>query len=131
MRMTASWSRSGRIDRIQVCGAIDRANGGLPSDHHPDKRRDRASPNPAKSGPTGQARGLKAHVLAAVKTASRAPSAVAVASLRPVLTAAARGAPLNPGRDGETVHRSNKETGPQEVASGRLSERPGKRDSHH
>jgi hypothetical protein len=69
--MTASWSRSGWIDRIQVRGAIDRANGELPSDHHPDKRHDRASPNPAKSGA----------VLAAVKTASRAPSAVAVASL--------------------------------------------------
>jgi hypothetical protein len=33
MRMTASWSRSARIDRIQVCGAIDRASGELPSDH--------------------------------------------------------------------------------------------------
>ena len=32
-------------------------------------------------------------VLAAVKTASRAPSAVASAALRPVLTAATRGAP--------------------------------------
>ena len=36
MRMIASWSRSPRIDRIQVCGAIERASGGLPSDHHAD-----------------------------------------------------------------------------------------------
>jgi transposase len=51
-------------------------------------------------------------VLAAVKTASRAPSAVApLLRSRPVLTAAARGVPLNPGRDGETALRSNKETG--------------------
>jgi hypothetical protein len=40
MRMTASWSRSPRIDRIQVCGAIDRANRELPlgsesPDHKP------------------------------------------------------------------------------------------------
>jgi hypothetical protein len=58
-------------------------------------------PNLAKSGA----------VLAAVKTASRAPSAVALPLVGPVLTAAARGAPPNPGRDGETVLRSNKETG--------------------
>src|SRR5271169_1378278 len=49
-------------------------------------------------------------VLTAVKTASRAPSAVALASLGPVLTAAARDVPTNPGRDGETALRSNKET---------------------
>jgi hypothetical protein len=36
MRMTASWSRSGWIGRIQVCGAIERASGELPSDHHSD-----------------------------------------------------------------------------------------------
>ena len=41
------------------------------------------APNPAQSGP----------VLATVKTASRAPSVVAGAVLRPVLTAAERGAP--------------------------------------
>ena len=36
MRMTASWSRSGRIDRIQASGAIDRATSELPSAHHLD-----------------------------------------------------------------------------------------------
>jgi hypothetical protein len=35
MRMTASWSRSAWIDRIQVCGAVDRASGELPSDRPP------------------------------------------------------------------------------------------------
>jgi len=48
-------------------------------------------------------------VLAAVKT--EPPPTVALPLVGPVLTAAARGAPLNPGRDGETVLRSNKETG--------------------
>jgi Transposase IS116/IS110/IS902 family len=42
-------------------------------------------------------------VLTAVKTASRTPAAVARPLVGPVLTAAARGAPLNAGRDGETV----------------------------
>ena len=32
MRMTASWLRSSRIDRIQVCGANSALNGELPSD---------------------------------------------------------------------------------------------------
>ena len=58
------------------------------------------APQPAQSGP----------VLTAVKT--KPPAAVAGAALRPVLTAAARGALLNPGRDEETVLRSNKETEP-------------------
>jgi hypothetical protein len=124
-----------RLDRPNTSLWRDRSRqwraplGSSPRQRH-DRRFPDASPNPAKSGPTGQASGLKAHVLAAVKTASRAPSAVAVASLRPVSTAAAQGASLNPGRDGETVHRSNKETGPQEGALDRLSEPLGKRDSH-
>jgi hypothetical protein len=42
MRMTASWSRSPRIDRIQVCGATDRANGELPSDQHADADKSRS-----------------------------------------------------------------------------------------
>ena len=48
-------------------------------------------------------------VLAVLKT--KPPAAVALPWVGPVLTAAARGAPLNPGRDEETVLRSNKETG--------------------
>jgi len=48
-------------------------------------------------------------VLAALKT--KPPSAVALSSFGPVLTAAARGASQILGRDGETVLRSNKETG--------------------
>ena len=58
-----------------------------------------ALPNLAQSGA----------VLAAVKT--EPPPTVALPLVGSVLTAAARGAPLNPGRDGETVLRSNKETG--------------------
>jgi hypothetical protein len=58
-----------------------------------------ALPNLAQSGA----------VLAAAKT--EPPPAVALPLVGPVLTAAARGAPPNPGRDGETVLRSNKETG--------------------
>ena len=65
------------------------------------RRHDQPCPDPRQSGA----------VLAAVKTASRAPAAVALPLVGPVLTAAARGAPRNPGRDGETVLRSNKETG--------------------
>ena len=49
-------------------------------------------------------------VLTALKTASRAPSAVALAALGPVLTAIARDAPTKSGRDGETTPQSNKET---------------------
>src|SRR5438034_720741 len=40
MRMTASWSRSGPIGRIQVCGAIERACGELPPAHTPPPRSD-------------------------------------------------------------------------------------------
>src|SRR6516225_10047548 len=90
---------------IFFCGAgVSRAKADLPDFYSPFLKSRAPSatsrPNPAQSGP----------VLATVKTASRAPSAVACAALRPVLTAAARGAPPNPGRDGETVLRSNKET---------------------
>ena len=49
-------------------------------------------------------------VLAAVKTASRAPSAVACAALRPVLTAAARVAFANPRsgrRNGASIEQRN------------------------
>ena len=49
-------------------------------------------------------------VLAAVKTASRAPAAVACAALRPVLTAAARGALVNPRsgrRNGASIKQRN------------------------
>ena len=65
------------------------------------RRHDQPCPDARQSGA----------VLAAVKTASRAPAAVALPLVGPVLTAAARGAPRKPGRDGETVLRSNKETG--------------------
>src|SRR5271169_5625556 len=66
-----------------------------------------ASTNPAESDLLPRPRRFQ--FLAAVKT--EPPPAVALPSVGPVLTAAARGAPLNPGRDGETVLRSNKETG--------------------
>ena len=49
-------------------------------------------------------------VLAALKTASRAPAAVACAALRPVLTAAARAALANPGsgrRNGASIEQRN------------------------
>ena len=58
--------------------------------------------------PTDQVRGLKAHAL---KTAARTPAAVALSVVGPVLTAAARGATPQLGRDGETRLRSNTETG--------------------
>ena|SRR5215472_1010697 len=50
--------------------------------------------------------------LGAVLTAVKAepPLAVALPLVGPALTAAARGATRKPGRDGETVLRSNKET---------------------
>jgi transposase len=65
------------------------------------RRHDQPCPNPGEPGA----------VLAAVKTAARTPAAVALPLVGPVLTAAARGALRNPGRDGETGLRSNKETG--------------------
>jgi hypothetical protein len=49
-------------------------------------------------------------VLAALKTASRAPSAVACAALRPVLTAVARGTLANPRsgrRNGALIEQRN------------------------
>ena len=50
-------------------------------------------------------------VLTAVKTASRAPSAVTCAALRPVLTAAARAAPVSPRsgrRNGAAIEQRNR-----------------------
>ena len=70
-------------------------------EHFRGRRHDQPCPNLGERGA----------VLTAVKTASRAPSAVALPLVGPVLTAAARGATPKPGRDGETVLRSNKETG--------------------
>ena len=58
-------------------------------------------------------------VLAALKT--KPPAAVARPLGGPVLTAAARGAPPAPGRDGETVPSRTKELGVKAV---------GKRDCH-
>jgi hypothetical protein len=58
------------------------------------------APNLAQSGA----------VLTALKTASRAPAAVACAALRPVLTAAARGALANPRsgrRNGASIEQRN------------------------
>ena len=69
-------------------------------------------------------------VLTAVKTASRPPSAVACATLRPVLTAAARGALANSrsGRgNGASIEQRNWLLGPG--STDRLSS-IGKRDSH-
>jgi hypothetical protein len=60
---------------------------------------DRLLPDPTEPGA----------VLAALKT--KPPAAVARSSSGAVLTAAARGSARFPGRDGETVLRSNKETG--------------------
>ena len=62
-------------------------------------------------------------VLTALKTASRAPAAVALASLGPVLTAIARDAPTKSGRDGETTPQSNKETAICNTAN-RIGTRP-------
>jgi hypothetical protein len=61
------------------------------------------APDPAEPGA----------VLAALKT--KPPAAVARLVGGPVLTAAVRGARRTPGRDGETVLRSNRETGFQNV----------------
>ena len=41
------------------------------------RRHDQPCPDLGEPGPTGHARGLKAHVLTAVKTAARTPAAVA------------------------------------------------------
>ena len=51
MRMTASWCRSGRIDRTQVCGAIAHANGELPSDCHSEMYRAPQTPERLREKP--------------------------------------------------------------------------------
>src|SRR5262245_14223365 len=94
MRMTASWLRSSRINRIQGCGAISRPMGELPSNCR------RAAARAGKPDrPTEPAA-----VLVTVKGKSLRDG------LRPPLTVTARGGQSNP--------RSGRGDGPNRVEQG-------------
>src|SRR5438552_18625634 len=104
-----------RVARIQgCCGTLESsaAAGELPSD------------------PTGSFVDPDAppdhHSLAPCSPPSRPLRAASGGGLRPALTAAARGAIRNRGRDGETVPRSNRETGQQKQGTRKTSCRPKK-----
>src|SRR5438552_17303618 len=104
-----------RVARIQgCCGTLESsaAAGELPSD------------------PTGSFVDPDAppdhHSLAPCSPPSRPLRAASGGGLRPALTAAARGAIRNRGQDGETVPRSNRETGQQKQATRKTSCRPKK-----
>jgi hypothetical protein len=88
MRMTASWFRSSRINRIQGCGAISAPDGELPSNC----RRVAAPQGRKLDRPTEPAA-----VLVTVKGKSLRDG------LRPPLTVTARGGQSKVGRDEEMV----------------------------
>jgi hypothetical protein len=80
-RKVAAWALANKMARIGWAVMVRQED-------FRSRRRDPPCPDLGEPGPAGHARGLKAHVLAAVKTAARAPAAVAFGQSRPRLRAA-------------------------------------------